>query len=322
MKTFTKFCLILSGILIVLGLGGVGVSLAMGLTPSQLLNLASYPGNLRSLPQLEKLDELEDPLEEIPGLLGKSDDWGEEHYEWDKDSISGLEFDLSLCELDIRSHDEDLIILETKNGKNTFQCSTDDGVLVLEDDRKAPITGRSMDNALRLRLYLPEKVFRDVEIDLGVGDISIDRLSFDDFDLDIGVGDLKITELEGKELSLELGVTDCRIDSLSLSESCSIDAATCDLTLGRYKGPDLVLDCAAGDVSLTAEGREEDYNYTLDCGVGDIQINRRHPDACHSHEGHGHGGLGCHINANRQARQTMDIQCAAGDLNLYFTEED
>lgn len=313
MKGFTKFCLILSGILVVLGLGGIGVSLAMGLTPSQLLDLAHFPGRFHT-----DMDSFIDDIGDISPLSGKNTNWGQEYYEFY--DLSGLDFNLALCELDIKSHDKDYIILEAENAKDTFHCSTDSDVLVLEDDRSAPVTGRSMDNALRLKLYLPQKQMKDVNIIVGVGDVDIDRIDSESFILENGVGNLKIKSLETEQLSLSLGVADCRIESLSASKKCSIDAATCDLTLEYFEGPHLDLDCAAGDVSVTAKGRAKDYNYTLGCGAGDIHLNFPNPDGSHSHGEH--NGLGDHMDVNHHAEQTLNIDCALGDLELNFTEED
>lgn len=320
MKSFTKFCLIFCAVLAVLGFVGIGAGLALGATPSQILDLAHYPG--LSNKKLDVIDEIEDSLDDLPG--GSSDrggEWGEEHYEFDMPDR--MDLNLSLCELDIECWEGDMVILEAENTRDTFQCSMEDGVLTLKDDRDTPMIGESMKDALRIRLRLPEQAIPKAKILVSVGTLDIDRLLFGDLSLENGVGTLKAGTLEGDTAALSLGVGECGIDRLTARESCLMEMGTCDVDLDWYEGADLSLDCGVGDVSLTAAGKETDYNYTLDCGAGEIRLDYGSSSGHHDEEHETHhdpDDPGHHIEYTHQADRNIDITCALGDLELKFKE--
>lgn len=318
MKGFTKFCLILCGILVVLGCIGIGAGIAMGIEPSRILDLAHYPGKFAS----ERLSVLDD-IADIPALKGSNPTNAEEYYELE--NLERLEFDLSLCDLKIQTHEKDFIILEAENTGTTFQSSADNDTLYLEDKRKAPVTGRNMNNALRLTLYLPENAREDINIIIGAGKLTADCLNAEHITIETGVSELKIGTLQGEDIAISTGTCDWKVDFLSASEQCSIDVGVGDITLKKYEGANLNLNCGAGDIKITAVGKKQDYNYDLNCFMGTIHLNHQEQisDRSHDHEEHDeeHSGIGCHVNVDNQAGREIDIQCAAGNLELNFEED-
>lgn len=321
MKGLTRFCLILSVVLVLLGCVGIGAGIAMGIEPSQVLWVLRHPGKFASgkLDVIEeKLDAAEeklDALDDIPFLKDSNFSGSQEYYEFD--DIDNLTFDLSLCDLNIRTHKKDHIILEADNVGTTFQVSSDDETLYLDDDRKAPITGQSMKNALRLNLYLPEDDCDDLDIRVGVGNITADCLNAENITIENGVGELKIDALQGENIDLSTGVGDWDIGMISASKSCDINVSTGDITLDEYAGPELNMVCAAGDVSITVAGKENQYNYNLDCSMGNIRLNHHDQESHHKD----HHGVGCLIETDNNASRNLYIRCALGSLDLNFKED-
>lgn len=319
MKAFTKFCLILSGVLILFGLAGIGIGLAMGVKPDQILDRTNYSDKFNfPKPITEKLREVDDDLSDIPSLSGKPSEDADEYYEFDN-TIDNLNFKLNFCDLKIYPHDEDFIALEAWNTGNTFRCDRDEHTLKLEDNRKKVTFQDSMDYALYLKLYLPKKLLNDVYIEVGVGNVTLEQLSAANAELNCGVGELTAGALSGEDIDLHLGIGTLNADLIAADE-CSIESGTGNIAIGKFDGADLDLNCGIGDASVTAVGKPTQYNYELNCTAGEIRLNRQLYTAdSHHEETH---GIGCHLDIDNHADRELSIQCGTGDLELNFTEED
>lgn len=324
MKAFTKFCLICSAVLLILGIAGIGVGFSMGLKPDQLLNLAHFPDT--PIPEkpdsIEEIEDSTDPEEsshpDIAPLSGSNSSGADEYYEFDG-RIDTLDFELALCDLKVFVYDKDYIALEASNTGNTFQCIQDGHTLRLEDDRNWLLFQNSMSQALSLKLYLPGRTLANADIRLGTGSLTLDRLSADTMNIKCGTGDLTAGELSGEDIGFQLGVGDLDIDTISASKSCTIESGTGDITLNKYDGANLDLNCAVGDISVTAAGKPEQYNYELNCVAGEIHLH--HPDS-ESHHEKEDDTVGCLINVDNDAERELFMQCGMGDMKLNFTEED
>lgn len=341
MKPLTKFCLILCAVLTVLGFAGIGASMAMGVKPSQLLDLAHYPGKFNEQ-KLEIIDDIETSLktdmDNITPLSGTTSSDAEEYYEFK--NIDQMNFDFNVCTLDIQTHEKDYIALETWNASDTFQCWQEKNTLFLKDERTYLKTKEVQEYGLRLKLYVPEQTFKDIDITVDAGNITIGQLSAknmainggagtflasalsgDNMDIDIGSGELTAGALSGKDITLDIGVGNLRADSISVSKDCSIDSGTGNVTLNQYDGKNLDISCGVGNVSVLASGKKEHYNYSLDCGVGDIRLNHELHSEDHHHKEHDGIG-GCHMDIHNDADRDICIDCGLGTLDLNFTEED
>lgn len=342
MKPLTKFCLILCAVLTVLGFAGIGASIAMGIKPSQLLDLAHYPWTAESgLPDIEP-DSLEPKLPDMDASLtdsmsGSNPEGAEEYYEFH--NIDSLNFDLNVCTLDIQSHEGDYIALGAWNVSDTFQCWQEKDTLFLKDERTYMKLKEVQDYGLRLTLYMPNQTFKDIDITVNAGNITIDQLSAkdmrfeggagtflasiltgDNMDIDIGTGELTAGALSGKDITLDIGVGNLSANAISVTKDCSIDSGTGNVTLKQYNGKNLDISCGVGNVSVLASGKEHHYNYILDCGLGDIRINHELYSEDHHHKEH--DKTDCLMNIQNNADQDIYIDCGLGGLILNFTEED
>ena len=91
--------------------------------------------------------------------------------------------------------------LEVKNGES-FRIETNDSHIITKKyDNQLLIKERSysffkFDNAKKLIIYVPKDFsFQDLEIDMGSGDINIERLSTGELSFEIGAGKVKINNL-------------------------------------------------------------------------------------------------------------------------------
>lgn len=341
MKPIVKICIGISSALLLLGVTAIGIGFLLGVTPAQLVYAGHYPGRFftRSTQNLEVLDDVLDDtfddlddalddtfdglgdalddafddLEPVPGLSGSNPAQREEYYEFR--DIQSLELELPLCELVVHVHDEDYIAVSADRGNNYFHCNQQGSTLNLTDNRPNSVKSNSMEQALYLDLYLPRQQFKDFELELGAGNLTLEYLSADTVELDNGAGNLTIRELSCKELDVDCGVGEFLAESLTASKEAEIDLGTGTATISYFDGNRLSLDCAVGNAEVTAAGREPDYNYRLDA-PGSIYLNHHLQEHHSSH----HDEDDC-LNVQNGASRQIDIQCALGTATLNFTEE-
>lgn len=326
MKAFTKFCLILSGVLILLGFAGIGAGFAMGAKPDQLLMQITHPFK-PGFSKLEGIEEIPDSADRIddssidalPSLSGDPSEEAGEYYEFDN-LIKDLDFELSLCSLEIYCHDKDFISLEARNTQDTFRCAQNGDKLQLKDRRDWMLFQSSMDQALYLRLYLPKRLLEDVDIKVGAGNITLDQLAAKKMDIQCGTGEMTAGTLSGENISIQIGTGEVKADTISASEKCSVESGTGDISLSSYEGNDLDLNCGLGEISVTAAGKPSLYDYELNCVAGEVRINHHLNESVHHHDEE--SGPGCHIKVDNQADHRIRLQCGLGDIELNFTEED
>lgn len=267
MKSFTKICLFLSAALAVLGVAGIGVSLAMGLKTEQLLNLAHYPNKLIK----QEIHTYSDIKPVSPAG---------EYMEFR--NVDEIRLDLSVCELQLAGHAEDYISLEVENAGSTFQCEKDGNKLVIKDDRNGgdilASAGRG-DASLLLTLYLPDKELALLDLSLGVGEVYADALKIKRGKLEIGVGDISINYFDGQELEIDCGTGNISVTAIGSDTDYSYD-----------------LDCDMGTITINQKSAETYGHHTheethegldnhvesdhdagrkleMDCGIGDIELN-------------------------------------------------
>lgn len=267
MKRFTKVCLILAAVLAALGIVGVGVGFLLGAKPVQLAQGLHFPGTSFS------------------GFR----DWDEKDYTGDSpahtydSSIRCLELDVNYASVTIGSSADDRISVKARNaGKYFKETVKDNDTLVLKDDRP---TGKT---TLDLEILLPDRMF-------------------DDMDLDLGAAELTAGKLQAREFSLDMGAGAGSIDTLLTSADASIDVGVGELTIGYFDGSDLELDCGTGSLTIMVAGKEQDYNYELECGIGSIDIG----DSNYS-------GLSSEKSVDNGAPHTISADCGIGEISLQF----
>lgn len=336
MKSILKICMAVSTVLFLAGIACIGIGIAMGVTPAQLVYAGRYPGSslvraglnekISEVPLEADLSglsgEIPDELQDIPdaagGLSGTNRSGAEEYYEFR--NIQCLELDLSLCTLNIYRHDKDFIAVEADHVQNYFRCSQDGDTLSLKDDRPASTRQDSMRDALRLTLYLPEQTYRKVSVKMAAGEITLDALTADEVEITNSVGNITVGSLKGAELSVDTGVGEFLADLVQADEEADINVGTGDITLTQFDGKSLELECGVGNAEVTAMGSEPDYNYTLDTALGSIFLGHQQQDS-NEHHHDSYDGREHHLDIHHGAERRISISCGVGDASLNFMEE-
>lgn len=173
------------------------------------------------------------------------------------------------------------------------------------EDKKGQWIGASMkkncleltidgeDNAVPdLTITVPSDTrFQDVEIDMAAGSCTLADLRAQDLEVDLAAGLLEVQRGEVMDLDLQCG------------------AGNIGYT-GRVTG-DVDADCAAGMIGLQLYGDEKAFNYHLEGAGGAIAVGELEL-----------GGLLFKKEIDNDAAKDMDLQCAAGSIQVHFLGED
>lgn len=182
------------------------------------------------------------------------------------DQIHKLDIDIGSGNVKIENGVQDKLIIKKKGSWEPVALKSDGEIKIKQKSRHFRLFGFQAND--EITVVLPKGVtFDEVSMDCGSGDIASDSLNItDELNIDCGSGDIHLS---------------------------TITAAKTDIDLG------------SGDVILTMEGSEKDYNYDLDCGNGDVKIG----DALYEDDFKKH---------NTNASRWIDMDCGSGDLTIDF----
>lgn len=290
MKPFAKICIIIAVIAAALGLVGIGAGMAMGASPDEFLNI-SFQESHRVLKH-ERADFVEvfgvtspDKKEVKPSDIPEGLILGDEN-------TQGLELELKAGEITFCVYDGEEIILAAENldkVRRFFDIEVEKEGVSIEDTRDAYI------DSWELQIYLPDRIFRDIDLDFGAADVNIEVLQADEISIDLGAGNLEA----GKIVA---------------GRSADLDVGAGEMTISWLEGTELDLDCGIGSLEISLQGKESDYSYTLDCGAGTIFLGEN------SYSGLGRG---TRLDNSKEAGATkqVDADCGIGEMIITFEEE-
>lgn len=148
-------------------------------------------------------------------------------------------------------------------------------------------------------------IAKNLEIDLGTGEIEVDELNTENANFEIGAGSMEVRRLNVTEkINCEVGVGELIVKKLQANEADFECGAGSMRITGEVLG-DLYADCGMGEIQLDLNGDEEDYNYDVSCGVGDIKLN-----------GHHYSFSADDTIRNEDAIGTYKLNCSVGSLKV------
>ena len=194
--------------------------------------------------------------------------------------------------------------------KNRLKCDVKNGTLTIAYKRKwfdfFQFQFLDWDNDTadaNITITVPNKQFKKIDIDGGVGTTEIDGIDVIEFDFDGGVGENNFSNLNVLgNANIDLGVGKTAISESALNQSeINVGVGRFDFS-GKLNG-DTDIDSGVGSVTMDIDGYKLDYNINYDKGVGDVEIN----------------------GADRETatiKHDIDIDCGVGEVKLNFNGSD
>lgn len=257
MKTFTKVCLIISGVLAALGLAFCIVAVSLGVSFGDLSNV-SFPSKY--------------------GWGWNSSNhnffWSDKGNQKVKDmdetfrDIDKLKIDIGVVDMVVESYDGDEFQLEARNVPEGFQCKKEGSTLVIKEESNHSFNIGANFETAEVTLRIPNKsVFKEA-------------------DFEVGVGRLEVSDFEGKKVSIDCGVGSMSLDGTITGDAdlnCGVGRISMNLT-GKAEDFDYDIDCGIGNVNIDGESYSTldndkkidngaDKEMKIECGVGSIEVN-------------------------------------------------
>ena len=285
MKKFMKGAAITGGIFFLIGL----VVMLIGIGGGGIKDMRE-----KSMAELERVMEKFENIEFIDGINitfegtnifdENIESYTDGTYEFEDCLASNLEILVGAGDLKIKYHNEENVTLEVSD-EDKMQCYVEGDTLKI---RGGLITGTGSSSTMIV--YLPEnKNFNNVAIDVGAGNIEIDKLTGSDTDINVAMGQVVISEMETDSLNIEVGMGNAEVKGNINYEA--------------------IVDCGMGQVVMELEGEGKDFNYNLDCGLGSLSV-----------EGVYHiAGIGDSY-VNNDASMEMDLSVGMGTVTVSFEE--
>lgn len=188
--------------------------------------------------------------------------------DYDSDELS-LDVDIGASELIIQNGES----FEVSSNGRYIVCRQRGERLVIEE---RPHISFGVDAETRVIITLPpEFFFKNVDMDIGAGEVSIETLWCETLELDLGTGNCSIDSLAvTRRADIDGGAGMLRIDGGSISDlDLDMGVGGLDLTAALLGNTDL--DMGVGNVDLNILGDERDYRLDIDKGLGSVHIGER-----------------------------------------------
>ncbi len=158
-----------------------------------------------------------------------------------------------------------------------------------------------------LTLYVPmDVIVEELDADLGAGQMILDDLQVKKLVLDLGAGQVTAKKLQAEQLSVSVGAGEIVLKDAQLKDvNVEVGAGNCEIGGTITGNVDAV--CAMGNLTFELVGREKDFNYDIQCVTGNIKVGEQE-----------YSGLAKEQEIDNNASQTMDVECAMGNVEILF----
>lgn len=217
--------------------------------------------------------------------------------------VTQLDFDLGTMNLELVEGDE--FSIRQAGELPAYSDTVEDGVWVLES---SGVKWRGEKMGTLTVTYPRGTVFERVDLDIGMGTLTVNGLQANDLYAAVGMGKGTMTGVAvsgDATFSADMG-------ELTVTGSVGGDA-TLSAGMGQldYQGPlgGLVeMDCGMGELTVTTP-QPAQYGYTVDCGMGTVSIG-----------GNKYSGLSSDVTVDSSALPFFSINCGMGTAKVAFTK--
>ena len=219
--------------------------------------------------------------------------------------VTVLDLDYSAGYLEIEKGD--VFKVEGYNLPDNFTAEQKNDTLKIKDSIKDPVkflNALSDSQKPHLTITVPENiVFREVELDFGASDTSIDTLKADRLKVDMGVGRVEMKNITADNAKFNNGAGEVILSGMKLNDmdmECGVGKVSFEGSLtGKNK-----IDGGVGETTLDIEGSPSDFDIKGETGIGEFTV-----DGARFTEDRFR---------NSNAPNSLDIDSGVGSLRITF----
>lgn len=197
--------------------------------------------------------------------------------------IDRIELDMSVGDVRILQSEDDEIHI---NGKipEAMKITTENNTFKLYYDKQKQsgfhivyvdsdfITFLGSDN-IKFSVSLPEKIYEQLNVSFGVGNLEVKDISCKNAELDFGIGDINGENICVKDrVNVKMGIGELELNKCLLGKS-KFDLGIGDVDFSGYLGGDTDISCGIGSADFKLQNSENNkYNINKDMGISDFDI--------------------------------------------------
>ncbi|WP_040197096.1 DUF4097 family beta strand repeat-containing protein [Candidatus Soleaferrea massiliensis] len=187
-------------------------------------------------------------------------------------NVQNLEISCSYGELEIIPSNE--FRVEAADVSSDFKSEVKNGTLVVKDRRGFGFFSGFGAHS-KIIVYLPkDQSFESAKVECGAGEVHVDQLIADKLKLEIGAGAFYAKQIEADEADIKGGVGELRITDAKIND-LDLDSGVGQSTIEGIVTGDSKVNTGIGQVSLTLDGRANDYYFDLKNGIGEISVDNQ-----------------------------------------------
>lgn len=338
MKRFVKACLILAMVFFLLGIAGCTVGVGLAGSRAELIDQIQQESIVANL---EKgLGHIlgryyERGAEVVRHQMNKANikwhEWNEyteeetKTYQFNPDEIKSMAIDVTASDIIYEEgRDEIEVVVRSKNRKVEVE-KQEESISIKEE---STLHNHFDSNIIQIKAPA-DMIWNKIDVRSSSGDMTVknaisagnicyngdsgdvhfeEQIEVSDkLDLTIGAGDCDLSAVNAKSMHVDLMAGNCNGNG-KITGNVSFESRAGDVRLLQGVDGDLKVENQAGDVEVNLTGKEEDYNYKVHSAVSSVKINGRSygDDWADEYE------------KDNGAEHMIDIDCSAGDVDIYF----
>lgn len=161
----------------------------------------------------------------------------------------------------------------TKNVADDIEIRCDGDELFIDEDEYWPdVFKHKRESKGKIYIYLEEGTELDkLNIDMGVGNFTIDGIKTDELYIDCGVGSLVCRNVTASKVDIDGGVGSLKCDECHLND-LDLDGGVGEIDISGELTGKVELSAGMGEANIEIYGKREDYNIKVETGLGSIII--------------------------------------------------
>lgn len=221
-------------------------------------------------------------------------------------SFKNINIEGGLTDIEILEGDKFYIEATAKELEGTFRYKVENNTLFVEHENKDNnFNFLKMDKIIDVKIYVPKDTkLNEIETENGMGDMLVYGLDMERLDIEAGVGKITIEDVIADEFEFEGGVGDVTCKNITFYDT-KIEAGMGAVELeGDFDG-DIMIEGGMGDISITTTREYSDYNFKIEAGLGNISVNDNK-----------YGLFEGDINENRGGKHMIDAEVGMGSIDI------
>lgn len=182
---------------------------------------------------------------------------------YSEDVLDNLELDVISANVFVKEGEKFQV---TTNSKYISLRQVGDTFIIQEEEHNIIKDNASVTICIPKDFY-----FKEVEINIGAGELEIETLNANRLEFNLGAGNTNIYDINVEETVIDTGAGTLNISS-GIIDKLKLDTGVGDVTLSLNILEDADIDAGIGNLELTLLGKEELYTLDISKGLGNITV--------------------------------------------------